>query len=67
MAVWHPVELMRLIVSNAHSGRFTNEHLAFDEGYWPRDPHANPQVAYLKASDGTWLTVTVERVDGDPR
>jgi hypothetical protein len=34
---------------------------------WRRNPDANPQVAYVEMSDGTWLTVTVEQSEEKPR
>ncbi len=34
---------------------------------WERDPTTTRQRAIVAMSDGTWLAVTVEQSEGDPR
>jgi hypothetical protein len=65
------IELMRAITENAIQGGFdyrlgSGWSDSLRDIHWPRDPHANPQRAELKMSDGTWLTVTVEQSEEKP-
>lgn len=66
------IELVRAITERSIQGGLDNRLGAgwghtLKDIHWRRDPHANPQTAHLEMSDGTWLTVTVEQSEGDPR